>query len=163
MDADTPKEQRAEFKDQTRDCFIALSYFKRSGVPDRKHHISFWMEEAEIVLRSLGKSTSIKLGPFAMAMLMHGDIAFEGLAESSGRVVECPPGMSGSGYVHVPFSVGLNKYEGAEAKDAWKTVLANGRPLAQLPGPTPPSQNYQSLRPVVTLLPELDWEAGQRI
>jgi hypothetical protein len=144
MDADSKGENHNQFRAQTRDCFIALSYWRRTPAPDRKHYCSFWMEEAAILLRSLGRSPGdIKLGPFMMAVLCHGDICFTGLRQCSGNI-------------YWPLSIGLDKYSGAEATDAWKTVLANGKPLEQRSPPPAPGRDYQPKRPVVQLLPEYD-------
>jgi len=107
LDGDTLGGKRREFAAQTEHAFAALSYVKRLSYPDRRHYCSFWMDECEILLRSLGIATDIRYGPFVTACLMHHDIVFEGLNQGAS----------------IPFSAGLDLLVGAEATDKWRGVL----------------------------------------
>jgi len=89
--------------------FIALTYFRRIPAPDHKRYVSHWLEEAEIVLGSMGRSETLRFAPFACAVIAHGDIQYTALS------------LDGE-----PLSLGLSKDVGAEAKDAWKRVLDRG-------------------------------------
>ena len=98
-------------------AFRALGAMKRTPQVDRKRYASHWIDEAEMLLRSLGKSTTLRFGPFTAALLAHGDIPYAGLFMDG-----CVP------------EFGLSLYVGREASDAWRGVLASGKLLA--PSPT---------------------------
>jgi hypothetical protein len=99
-----------EYQRQMRLAFIGLTYFKRTPAPDHKRYVTYWLEEAEIVLGSMGKrGEELRFAPFMCAIVAHGDIPYTALS------------LDGE-----PLSLGLSKDVGAEAKDGWKRVLDRG-------------------------------------
>jgi hypothetical protein len=99
-----------EYLRQMRLSFIALTYFKRTPAPDMRRYVTHWLEEAQIVLADMGKrGEDLRFAPFVCAAIMHGDIPYT------------PLSLDGE-----PLSLGLSKYEGIDAKDAWRRVVSHG-------------------------------------
>ena len=67
---------------QYRLAFLALGAFKRTEQADRKKYLSYHVSMVEAYLRSIGKSMTLRNGPFMCAVLAHGDIPYAGLEKT---------------------------------------------------------------------------------
>lgn len=80
-----------------------LHWDKRLDQPDRKKYLSYHVSAVEAYLRVIGKSETLRVGPFMTAVLAHGDIPYCGLE----KIIE----------------IGIAEHVGRDAGTAWKRVL----------------------------------------
>jgi hypothetical protein len=124
-------ERERDWQKQFERAFLALGAMKRLEAPDTKHYFSHHVDAAEAYLRSVGKSETLRFGPFMCALLAWGDVPYSGLGlQHTGAVVE----------------LGLSEHIGRQASDSsWKRVLETGAILrmsasARQPAPRSPSR-----------------------
>jgi hypothetical protein len=104
------------------------------GELDTRRYLGFWCDLIDDRLRASNGSSMNFGGTFWLAMLASGDISYCNADGSQGVLA----------------AVGLRSYGGRQAKDAWREVLAAGRPMA----PTTPAgrYGYASQRASVTIV-----------
>lgn len=77
--------------------------------------MSYHVRAVENYPRAIGKSETLRIGPFMTAVLAHGDIAHSGI------------GLHHAGH---SIDIGIAQHIGREARDAWRDVLRTKTLLA---------------------------------
>jgi hypothetical protein len=76
---------RAEFRREVEAAFIAIGAMKISDALDRRHYVSFHVENAQAWLKSFNRFADITGNAFIVAALMHGTVPFTAAAKNTRR------------------------------------------------------------------------------
>jgi hypothetical protein len=120
-------QEEQEFFEGFEWAFERLGHINRAAVPDTRHYVGHWLEEAKDWLRLHRPAHCGNIGGgFLAAVVAHGDIPFVVGDEQRGVV----------------WAIGVTTYGGRQASDAWRHVL-DGKLMA----PVAPERRFAQPSP----------------